>query len=100
MPNPPALSLSEAVADRVQSLLAPPATPNTLNSALRHLAKWRSELVANTVVARDGAVVQSGPFRGMAYPVRASEGSRVARLFGGLRGLFAPGDRDDHRPCT
>ena len=90
MPNPPALSFSEAVADRVQSLLAPPVTSNTLNSALRHLAKWRSELVANTVLARSGAVVQSGPFKGMAYPVRASEGSRVARLLGAYEAVLHP----------
>lgn len=90
IPNPPASSLSEAVAARVHSLLALPATPNTLNSALRHLAKWRSELVANTVVARDGAVVQSGPFKGMAYPVRASEGSRVARLLGAYEASLHP----------
>lgn len=90
IPNPPALTLSEAVSERVQSLLAPPATPNTLNSALRHLAKWRSELVANTVLARDGAVVQSGPFRGMAYPVRASEGSRVARVLGAYESSLHP----------
>ena len=90
IPNPPALSLSEAVAAHVQSLLALPATPNTLNGALRHLAKWRSELVANTVVARDGAVVQSGPFKGMAYPVRASEGSRVARLLGAYEASLHP----------
>jgi hypothetical protein len=90
MPNPPVLSLSEAVAGRVQSLLTSPVTPNTLNSALRHLAKWRSELVANTVLARDGAVVQSGPFKGMSYPVRASEGSRVARLLGAYEASLHP----------
>jgi len=46
--------------------------------------------VANTVVARDGAVVQSGPFKGMAYPVRASEGSRVARLLGAYEASLHP----------
>lgn len=62
-------------------LAAPPSAAN-LALALRHLAKWRAELVANTIVAREGAVVVSGPFKGMHYGVRASEGTRAARLLG------------------
>lgn len=61
-----------------------------LAAALRHLAKWRSELIANTVANRSGTVVLSGPFTGMDYGVRASEGSRAARLIGSYEASLAP----------
>lgn len=47
-----------------------------LNVAWRHRAKWRSELLANTLVAKEGRSVLAGPFKGMSYGVRA------ARLLG------------------
>lgn len=53
-----------------------------LSSALRLLAKWRSTLIANTIVARHGANILSGPFAGMKYLARATEGSLAARLLG------------------
>ena len=53
-----------------------------LNAALRHLAKWRAQVLENTLVKRSGEVVLSGPFKGLRYAVRASEGSRNARLIG------------------
>lgn len=76
-------SLTRGVTQTLQDLLAgsPPSAAN-LTRALRYLAKWRAELVANTVAAREGAVVASGPFKGMLYGVRASEGTRAARLLG------------------
>ena len=54
----------------------------TLNNSLRLIAKWRSQLIANTILARDGAVVQSGPFKGMKYVENQTEGGLAPRLLG------------------
>jgi SAM-dependent methyltransferase len=61
-----------------------------LSAALRLLAKWRAELVANTIVRRSGTTVLSGPFQGMTYGVRAAEGSASARLLGVYEASLAP----------
>ena len=61
-----------------------------LAAALRHLAKWRAELVANTIAERMGPLISAGPFTGMTYGVRASEGSRAARLLGVYEASLAP----------
>lgn len=53
-----------------------------LDIALRILAKWRSTLLANTVIAHGGLTVQSGPFVGMEYVRHATEGALAARLLG------------------
>lgn len=57
---------------------------------LRLCAKWRSQMLSNTVQARDGLVVQAGPFAGMAYDVGASEGALVARLLGSYEAELHP----------
>ena len=75
-------SLTRGVTQTLQELLAGPPSAENLARALRYLAKWRAELVANTVENRQGAMVASGPFKGMSYGVRAAEGTRVARLLG------------------
>ena len=64
--------------------------PAHLAAALRHLAKWRAELVANTIAERMGTVIAAGPFQGMDYAVRAAEGSRAARLLGVYEASLAP----------
>jgi hypothetical protein len=61
-----------------------------LAAALRVLAKWRAEVMANTVLKRSGGTVLSGPFQGMDYSVSASEGSRAARLLGVYEASLAP----------
>lgn len=81
MPKPPS-PLTEATAQAVQDILAGPASAEKLNRALRYLAKWRTEILANTLVAKDGCTVQTGPFKGMIYEGRPSEGTRTARLLG------------------
>jgi len=53
-----------------------------LNSALRDLAKWRSGLIAQTIVEKYGTTIQAGPFQGMAYVGSVAEGSLSARLLG------------------
>ncbi|WP_299504968.1 hypothetical protein [Cypionkella sp.] len=74
----------------LKRLLDGPPDAARLEQAFRHLAKWRSELISNTLVGRSGTKVLSGPFRGMDYPVRASEGSRAARLMGSYESSLAP----------
>jgi hypothetical protein len=61
-----------------------------LNRALRMLAKWRSQLIANTLIAREGARVLNGPFAGMAYGAAATEGSLAARLLGSYESELHP----------
>lgn len=79
-----------AATETLRRIAAAPADPARLAEALRHLAKWRSELIANTLADRSGTEVLSGPFKGMKYPVRASEGSRSARLIGAYEASLAP----------
>jgi hypothetical protein len=53
-----------------------------LEGGLRLLAKWRSQMLANTYVARHGVTVFQGPFAGMTYLDRSTEGALIARLLG------------------
>ena len=53
-----------------------------LEAALRLLAKWRSQVLARTFLARHGCTVRGGPFSGMEYVSEQSEGSLLARLLG------------------
>ncbi len=61
-----------------------------LELALRALGKWRSSLLANTLIKRSGNKVLTGPFAGMDYSVPASEGARAARLMGSYEASLAP----------
>ncbi len=74
--------LTRAATEGLQRILAGDPSVHQLNAALRHLAKWRSALLDNTLAARGGDTVLAGPFAGMAYPVRAAEGARAARVLG------------------
>lgn len=82
--------LTRAATDGLARLMDGPPGPDRLAAALRHLAKWRAAVLENTLVARSGSTVLSGPFAGMAYPVRAAEGSRSARLLGCYEASLAP----------
>ena len=88
--NPSPTLLTIAATDTLRRILSGPPDADQLTAALRHLAKWRSELIANTLTNRSGSVVLSGPFQGMNYGVRASEGSRAARLIGSYEASLAP----------
>jgi predicted O-methyltransferase YrrM len=85
-PSPLTLAATEAL----RNLAAKEPDNGNLTAALRILAKWRAELVANTIVARSGTTVQSGPFAGMNYGLRAAEGSGSARLLGVYEASLAP----------
>lgn len=82
--------LTRVVTDGLRRILAAEPHADNLAKALRYLAKWRSELIGNTIAARSGSVVLSGPFAGMNYPVRAAEGARAARLLGAYEASLAP----------
>ena len=86
----PASPLTISATAALQRLLDGPPDAARLEQAFRHLAKWRSELISNTLAERSGTKVLSGPFKGMEYPVRASEGSRSARLLGAYEAGLAP----------
>lgn len=83
-------TLTEETSGQLTAILAEGASPEALNRALRLLAKWRAQLVANTIERRDGARVQHGPFAGMAYGVGSTEGARAARLLGAYEASLAP----------
>jgi len=82
--------LTLGVAASLEALLAGRPSTGQLNAALRHLAKWRTVLLNNTLVALSGEAVLSGPFAGMIYGGKASEGSRTARLLGVYEAALAP----------
>jgi hypothetical protein len=81
-PAPDPRPLTQRVWQDLQDRLRDTPSSAGLTAMLRYLAKWRSELLANRVVEETGHVVQSGPFKGMQYPVRAREGARAPRLLG------------------
>lgn len=53
-----------------------------LEHMLRYLAKWRAHLIQNTIIRETGVVVQGGPFAGMQFVERSSEGCHVPKLLG------------------
>lgn len=74
--------LTKSVHAQLAALLNDGPSQDALEQAYRLLAKWRSHLVENTILQRQGGVIASGPFAGMDYSVRATEGARAARLLG------------------
>lgn len=56
--------------------------PVRLNGLLRHMAMWRSTLLANTFVRHHGLTIYGGPFRGMEYLNHSTEGCLLPRLLG------------------
>ncbi|MBS1300808.1 class I SAM-dependent methyltransferase [Loktanella sp. SALINAS62] len=83
-------ALAEAVTRDVLAILDGPADNQRLEQALRHLSKWRARLIENTLTAREGRKVLSGPFKGLNYDTRATEGAGAARLIGCYEASLAP----------
>lgn len=88
--TPTISALTRVTTEALRTLLAGEPHPDRLTAALRHLAKWRAELIGNTIAQNSGKTVLSGPFAGMSYAVRAAEGSRAARLLGCYEASLAP----------
>lgn len=64
--------------------------PQQLNRVLRTLAIWRSTMIANTFISHHGATILAGPFAGMQYVSRATEGALAPRLFGSYESELHP----------
>src|SRR5437763_9793478 len=67
----------------IDDILRSPAPPlERLNSALRQLAKYRSALIQQALIAAEGTQVLEGPFRGMRLPTHSIEGCYIPKLLG------------------
>ena len=75
-------NMTRAVDQALARLQAQPPTPQRLEAQLRQLAKWRSIVLANTLLAQSGGTIPAGPFQGLRYATEASEGGRAPRLLG------------------
>lgn len=82
--------LTVHVTEELRRLAAQPADPALLVQALRLLAKWRCAGLEGHAAARGAGVLHTGPFAGMAYPERASEGARLPRMMGHYEASLAP----------
>lgn len=89
MTQPPTV-LTRAVDAVLARIATEPPGPGRLAAQLRQLAKWRSIVLANTLAAREGTCIASGPFAGMDYAVVASEGARAPRLLGVYEAALHP----------
>jgi hypothetical protein len=58
--------------------------------ALRITAVWRSRVLAAHLGAKDGLVIQHGPFKGMTYVAAATEGALLPRLIGSYESELHP----------
>ena len=77
-------NLNQAVERLLRQALAKPEplSMNQLEGMLRLLGKWRHQLISNAIKARDGLVVQGGPFAGMQLGENSLEGCRAPKLLG------------------
>jgi len=82
--------LSIEVYRRLEALLAQEKSLDNLNSVLRLMSKWRANVVTNTLLKKSGQTVMSGPFQGMVYLAKGSEGSTSARLLGAYEAALHP----------
>ena len=86
----PVTPLAEQVAAEVGRLLATAPAERELLAALRLLAKWRCRRLETELERRNGPQLAAGPFAGMSYVVRASEGARIPRMLGVYEASLAP----------
>jgi hypothetical protein len=79
------VDLNEDIATRVRGWIAawpPRPDDKALYRLLRFASLWRAIVLARTYVAREGAVVYQGLFRGMRYLEQSSQGTVLPRLLG------------------
>lgn len=96
------MSLNRNVASSVRAWVGgwPEEPPQgMILRVLRYLCQWRSIILANTYVRREGPRVHGGLFEGMAYVAQSTEGALMPRLLGTyeaelhphIRGFLAEG---------
>lgn len=79
------MSLTTAAAAYVRRTIgAWPSQPGPphLNNLLHLLGRWRSQMLSNTYLSRQGTRIHQGIFAGMDYVDQATEGALIARLLG------------------
>lgn len=85
-PSPRSLATKQQVLDVLQG----DPSPESLTAALEILARWRAQLLQNTLRAQAGDVVSGGPFAGMIYPAFDAADTDVPRLLGCYEAGLAP----------
>jgi hypothetical protein len=73
------INIRDQVVSQLQSTEPNPAQ---LNNALRHLSKWRSVLIQNTILKHHGTVVMQGPLKGLDFLQNSAEGCHIAKILG------------------
>jgi SAM-dependent methyltransferase len=78
------MSLHTQIRERLQASLAQAGgnEADQLNDALRLLSKWRSVLIQNTLLQKQGTLVMQGPLKGLDFLPQSSEGCHIAKLLG------------------
>ena len=78
------MSLAKNITQQLlASLSQETSDPNsTLNNSLRLLSKWRSVLIQNTLLEKEGTKVLQGPLQGLDFIERSAEGCHIAKLLG------------------
>ena len=79
------MGINASTLARIRAFLADPGArtdEEVLNALLRGVARWRSQILANTVASVHGHKILSGPFAGMEYLDHAAEGALLPRLIG------------------
>lgn len=87
------MSITENALAQIRARLADPegrSDYQLMESMLRLSTMWRSLVLANTLVQKDGLTVQNGPFKGMNYVGSASEGAVLPRLIGSYESELHP----------
>jgi len=77
------MSLHDQVNARLMALCNDASNQRAaLNEGLRLLGKWRSILIANTLLENHGTTVMQGPLKGLDFLSTSSEGCHVAKILG------------------
>ncbi|MCA3420860.1 MAG: hypothetical protein INF34_01265 [Roseomonas sp.] len=85
-------SLNQTVDTLLRRALAKtePLSRQELEGILHLMGKWRHQMISNTIMARDGLVVQGGPFAAMQLPPYSAEGCRAPKLLGCYEEVLHP----------
>jgi hypothetical protein len=77
-------SLNQTMDSLLRRALAKPdpLSGRDLEGILRLMGKWRHQMISNSIIARDGPVVQAGPFAGMRLGQHSAEGCHAPKLLG------------------